>query len=287
MYVEDTDLLHWSDSTHLDPDDLIAYIQQATMEYGHLAQASGSILKEKKCLVYFMNYIFICGQTRLKTLQELPPPRAYLTDDGNTYLSHICIPQPDSPNAPIKMHNMSLASKMLGTHLSPAGNLGTHVSHMVRKGLDWVDCLRTKPLLGNDVWFSFYLQLFPEISWGLVSVCMPPSMLDKCFQKIYKKALPLLGVNCKIKQERRTLPKKYQGLAMPNVPPAALAEKVSFLLGNWGFADQAHSNALAMVFDNFLIEVGLYGRPLDWSYKDYGHLSTESTWFNNLWTLVH
>jgi hypothetical protein len=49
---------------------------------------------------------------------------------------------------------------------------------------------------------------------------------------------------------------------MPNVPLVALAEKVSFLLGNWGFAGQAHSDALAMVFDNFLIEVGLYGSPL-------------------------
>jgi hypothetical protein len=144
------------------------------------------------------------------------------------------------------MHSMSVASKMLGVHFSLAGNLGTHVDHMVQKGLDWVDCLRTKPLLSNDVWFSFYLQLFQEISWGLVTVYMPPSMLDKCFQKVYKKALPLLGVNCKIKREWRTLPKKYQGLAMPNVPLVALAEKVSFLLGNCGFASQAHSNALAM-----------------------------------------
>jgi hypothetical protein len=27
--------------------------------------------------------------------------------------------------------------------------------------------------------------------------------------------------------------------------------------------------------------------PWDWSYKDYGNLSTESTWFHNLWTLIH
>ncbi len=33
--------------------------------------------------------------------------------------------------------------------------------------------------------------------------------------------------------------------------------------------------------------MGLYGSPLDWSYKNYGHLSIESTWFHNLWTLVH
>ncbi len=124
-----------------------------------------------------------------------------MTDNGRAYPSHICIPQPDGPNAPIKTHDVSIASKMLGAHFSLAGNLGTHVNRMVQKGLDWVDCLHTKPLLSNDAWFSFYLQLFPEISWGLVTVCMPPLTLDKCFQKVYEKAIPLLGVNCNIKRE--------------------------------------------------------------------------------------
>ncbi len=47
MYVNDTDLLQWPDSAHLNPDNLIAYVQQATMDYGHHAQACGGILKEK------------------------------------------------------------------------------------------------------------------------------------------------------------------------------------------------------------------------------------------------
>jgi hypothetical protein len=41
-----------------------------------------------------------------------------------------------------------------------------------------------------------------------------------------------------------------------------------------------------MAYDNFLIEVGIYGSPLQWSYKDFGNLSIESTWFRNLWQLV-
>ncbi len=68
MYVNDTDLLHWPDSAHLDPDNLIVYVQQATMDYSHLAQASGGILKEKKCLVYLMDYTYVHRQARLKTL---------------------------------------------------------------------------------------------------------------------------------------------------------------------------------------------------------------------------
>jgi hypothetical protein len=63
MYVTGTDLLHWPDSAHLDPDDLIACVQQVTMDYGHLAQASGSILKEKSAwYILWTTYTSTGGQ---------------------------------------------------------------------------------------------------------------------------------------------------------------------------------------------------------------------------------
>jgi hypothetical protein len=121
---------------------------------------------------------------------------------------------------------------MLGVHFSLAGNSGTHVKHMVQKGLDWVDCLQAKPLSRGGVWMSFYLQLFPGISWGLITVCLHPRKLDTMIQWVYAKALPLLGVNKKIKKAWRTLPEMYQGLALPNFPLVALAKKITFLLSN-------------------------------------------------------
>jgi hypothetical protein len=53
MHVDDTNLLHLPESSVTDPKELIKRVQQATINYGHLAQATGSILKGKKCSVYF------------------------------------------------------------------------------------------------------------------------------------------------------------------------------------------------------------------------------------------
>jgi hypothetical protein len=96
------------------------------------------------------------------------------------------------------------------------------------------------------------------MAWGLVIVCMEPKKLNTMIQRVYAKALPYLGVNCNIKKERRTLPERYQGLALPKFPLIALSEKISFLLKNWGFHGQAQSDGLALAYDNFLMEVGLY-----------------------------
>ncbi len=82
-------------------------------------------------------------------------------------------------------------------------------------------------------------------------------------QKVYEKALPFHGVNCKIKREWRSLPEIYQGLALPNFFLVALAEKMAFFLGNWGYLGQAPSDTLAMVYESFVMEVGLYGCLLE------------------------
>jgi hypothetical protein len=115
---------------------------------------------------------------------------------------------------------------------------------------------------------------------------MKPSLLDVKFQKVYAKVLPYLGVSCKIQREWRSLPEMYQGLALLNFPLIALSEKLLFLLDNWGLRGRAQSDALAMAYENFLVEYGLYGSPLNWNYKDYGHLATKDTWFRNLWELM-
>ncbi len=198
MYVDDTDLLDWPESPLMDPRTLIHHVQTSTTDYGHLAQASGGILKEKKCSVYFLTYKFVRGRAWLMSLRNLPAATTHITEGNMVYPSHIRIPQPEGPDALIVTHEVTTASKMLGVHFSPVGNSLTHVDHMVQKGLNWVDCLCTKPISRADAWLSFYLQLFPGMSWGLVTVCMSPSKLDAKFQKVYAKALPFLGVNCKI-----------------------------------------------------------------------------------------
>jgi hypothetical protein len=68
MYVDNTNLLHWLESSTTEPDKLVAHVQRARTDYGQLAQASGGILKEKKCSMYFLDYKFICGRAVIKSL---------------------------------------------------------------------------------------------------------------------------------------------------------------------------------------------------------------------------
>ena len=136
----------------------MAHVQWATTDYYiNLAQALGGILKDAKCSVYILDYKFVRGQARMKSLDDLPKPSQHISVGGTLFPSHISIPQPVGPDAPIVTHDITAASKMLGVHFSPTGNSATHVEHMVQKGLDWVDCLLSRPLSWRDAWLSFYM----------------------------------------------------------------------------------------------------------------------------------
>jgi hypothetical protein len=91
IYVDDNDLLHWPtySATDTDPEELVEHVQRATTDYGRLAIASGGMLKEKKCSVYFMDYKKINGRFRLKRLDELAAPRLYIMEEGQMIPSHI------------------------------------------------------------------------------------------------------------------------------------------------------------------------------------------------------
>ncbi len=128
--------MQWPPSTTTEPKELIQYVQQATTNWGKLAQASGGILKAGKCSVYFLDYKFVCGRAQTKSLQDLPKPTRLIEHEGSLLPSHISIPQPDGTNAYIVTHDVTTASKVLGINFTPAGNSIAHVESCVQKGLD-------------------------------------------------------------------------------------------------------------------------------------------------------
>ena len=65
---------------------------------------------------------------------------------------------------------------------------------------------------------------------------------------------------------------------MANYTLVSLSLKISFIQINWGF-DVAHSKAMMMGYESFMIEVGLYGNTMDYNYKRHSMLVTNNTWF--------
>ena len=174
---------------------------------------------------------------------------------------------------------------MLGVHYVPRGNGIYHIDAMKNKGDLWADRQITRPLCLSDAWLSFFLALYPGMSYGLESVLIAPKELDDKMQALYYKILPVLGVNRNISKEWRTLSERFQGLGLPNFVVDCLAAKLFYMQSVWGF-DCAAGHMMMQAYEAFLIEVGLYGDTMQHSYKQYRGLATDGTWFKNLWQFL-
>jgi len=287
MYVDDTDLIHWADSPHTDDDEFIAQVQQATTNFGMRAHAGGGALKPVKCSSYFLTYHTVNGKTMLKPLSKLPAPSAWVDvtqKDGSIKLepSHISVPQPDGSSVPIPTKDVTEATEMLGMFFAPIGNSVPHIEAMREKGFTWADRLMTRPLPSRDAWLSFFLHLYPAISYGLASAVIKRSKLDLLMSALYYKILPLLGVNRCINVFWHLLSERYQGLGLPNFVADCLAAKLFFVQCKWGF-ESASAQLMVHAYEAFMVEVGLYGNILSTSFDVAGCLATDGTWFKNLW----
>ncbi len=78
MYVNNTDLIHWSCQPFCSLVKLIVASQTLTYAWGGLAIAMGAAIKPEKCYVYFLSNWHDCGQAKLQTVWALPESIAQL-----------------------------------------------------------------------------------------------------------------------------------------------------------------------------------------------------------------
>ena len=95
----------------------------------------------------------------------------------------------------IQTHDVKDATKLLGSLFTPVGDSSAHVDEILGKGYKWIDALMLKPMVRRDAWMSMFLQLYPGMKWGMVSVTMSVKEIDKKIGKLYYNMLPVLGVN--------------------------------------------------------------------------------------------
>ena len=72
MYVDDTDLLHWADSSTTTDEELIEKVQWELDVWADIVNDTRGILKAIKCLLFLLTYKWHNGRPSLKTAGQLP-----------------------------------------------------------------------------------------------------------------------------------------------------------------------------------------------------------------------
>jgi hypothetical protein len=128
--------------------------------------------------------------------------------------------------------------------------------------------MKSRPLPHDLAWRSFIHQLQPGMMWEIAAVVMSPLKFLEQFQRVYFRCLPSLNVNQHINLLWQLIPKRYQGLGLPNYALISLASKLSLIQRGWGF-DEVNARAIMIGYESFIMEVGLYRNTMDHDYKTH------------------
>jgi hypothetical protein len=123
------------------------------------------------------------------------------------------------------------------------------------------------------------------MSWGISTVVLSPCELYLVTKPVYYRCLPLLGIQRHIELPWQTLPEAYQGIRLPKFALLLLASKLQLIQCIWGFKDVALI-ALWMGCKTFIMDIWMYGNLFSLNYKLYSILTTNGTWFKNVWELL-
>ncbi len=147
MYIDDTNLIHWSRQPFCSSVELIVASQTTTYAWGGLAIATGAAMKPDKCYTYFLSYWYNHGLAKLQTVWALPESITPITLPlGNIAPSHPWVPLPDGTTAPIPTLRNDDASFMLGIYFGPTSGGRTHIREMAWKGFIWTGWMKPQPL---------------------------------------------------------------------------------------------------------------------------------------------
>jgi hypothetical protein len=155
IYVDDTDLLHWSKFYGIEDKEFLADAQAYTIDWCMLVQATGGAVKPAKSFWYLLLlWKFRGGKPILKQKPEYRHLSLFVT-------------QPNAAPARIPLLENSHTEKTLGVWSNPLNAPTVPLTKLKDKGFAWVDKVRLRPLERRDVWLSLTTQEYPKWSYGL------------------------------------------------------------------------------------------------------------------------
>ena len=93
-------------------------------------------------------------------------------------------PQEDGSTALIPTLDIKESTKGLGVYFNVVGDGIDHLSNIREKGMTWIDKMCTKPWPTRDVCMSFFLQLFPGMTVGLLTVNMTQKEIEAMIRSL-------------------------------------------------------------------------------------------------------
>jgi hypothetical protein len=138
MFVDNLDLYTWKDNIK-DSVKLMMQAQKEVSQWSLLLNATGGVLKPKKCFWYLLDYTCMEGEWEYT-----------VHSDFELYVNN-----PDGSKSSIKQEEIQTSKKTLGIYNSPAGDNQGHLEYIHGKLLKWITRMQDCHLPSHMAWTAY------------------------------------------------------------------------------------------------------------------------------------
>jgi hypothetical protein len=134
-------------------------------------------------------------------------------------------------------------------------------------------------------WIAYKFKLWPGICYSLATLATPLTIARATLQKENFHILPVLGINCNVKWEWRTLHRTFGGIGLFDLAVEHTIGMINIFVQHYGAGTTVGLKYLASL-EALQLEIRCMGNPLEEDYDRYHWLATDS-WVKCFWERLH
>jgi hypothetical protein len=268
LFVDDTDLLAYGESSESIPTEVVEALQAAVLTWQQGLLATGGALKPEKCSWSLLAYWFKNGKPQIHTPRSFPASISLAAADGTM--------------KPIERVPASEGTTVVGVVQTLNGKMKPQVDVLIDKAEVWATNIRNGWLNRRLAWTGLRTMIWPSLEYPLQICSMTEAQGDDIIRKLYKAMLPALGLNRKFAMIWRHAPRMFQGVDLPH-PYHGQGHAQIRSFQQSGLGTEINGKLLRTTREQAQLEIGTSQPVLQENFADWGHLLTANCWIGSLW----
>ena len=267
-FVDDTELFVTDE--HDNPCNLIAKAEMALNIWRELLYVTGGIMRSSKCAWTLVTFTNAGKNGKIQGIDANP--------------GDIWLPDEDAVVRKISRYDQHHPREYLGVMQTVTGSDEKQALSMENAVKDWNELIQLSKLPPAYNLQAMLTRIHKTLQYPLPTMTLSESRLQKISNALYWTSLPKCGIVRTFPIMMRHLPKRYQGLALPNLYVSQEISKTKEVLTN-AYTDSILWEQMMVGLEFLQRQTGTLDIVLNCDYEIFGNL-TEASWFKTLWKFM-
>jgi len=264
-FVDDSELFLTVPSN--DESELIQLADRTLNTWREALQVTGGAMRAKKCGWTLISYD---GRGNLKLKHQAEGEIFIPEEDGS--IKKICRYDPNEPR------------QYLGVLQTADGNDTYQLDKMYSDVATWNNRIAKTKMIPAHNLNAMLTRIFKTLMYPLPALSLTYDECYKLSNKLTSSSIPKCNIASTFPLKFRYLPRKYHGLALPDLYLEQRLGQLRELLTHSDMEDVL-GKQLKLSLENIQVELGLTHLFFNYPHKTYGHLIPH-TWMTSLWEFV-